>query len=64
MVVNGGELDIVVANAGVQLVGQDAKVGELSLEVWDKTVATPAPRPAFTGWHASSRRTTPKKASG
>ncbi|MFF2243472.1 SDR family NAD(P)-dependent oxidoreductase [Arthrobacter sp. NPDC058130] len=24
---------------GVQLFGQDAKVGELSLEVWEKTVA-------------------------
>jgi NAD(P)-dependent dehydrogenase (short-subunit alcohol dehydrogenase family) len=35
----GGLLDIVVANAGVQLFGQDAKVGDLSLEVWEKTVA-------------------------
>ena len=35
----GGPLDIVVANAGVQLFGQDAKVGELSLEVWEKTTA-------------------------
>lgn len=35
----GGPLDIVVANAGVQLFGQDAKVGELSLEVWEKTVS-------------------------
>ncbi|MDQ0691255.1 SDR family NAD(P)-dependent oxidoreductase [Arthrobacter sp. W4I7] len=34
-----GELHIVVANAGVQLFGQDAKVGELALEVWEKTVA-------------------------
>lgn len=34
-----GPLDIVVANAGVQLFGQDAKVGELSLEVWEKTVS-------------------------
>lgn len=31
-------LDVVVANAGVQLFGQDAKVGELDLAVWDKTV--------------------------
>lgn len=35
----GGLLDIVVANAGVQLFGQDAKVGDLSLEIWEKTVA-------------------------
>jgi NAD(P)-dependent dehydrogenase (short-subunit alcohol dehydrogenase family) len=34
-----GHLDIVVANAGVQLFGQDAKVGDLSLDVWEKTVA-------------------------
>lgn len=34
-----GALDIVVANAGVQLFGQDAKVGDLSLDVWEKTVA-------------------------
>ncbi|WP_284981952.1 SDR family oxidoreductase [Arthrobacter sp. efr-133-TYG-118] len=34
-----GALDVVVANAGVQLFGQDARVGELDLEVWEKTVA-------------------------
>jgi NAD(P)-dependent dehydrogenase (short-subunit alcohol dehydrogenase family) len=33
-----GGLDVVVANAGVQLFGQDARVGELDLEVWEKTV--------------------------
>ena len=33
-----GPLDVVVANAGVQLFGQDARVGELDLEVWEKTV--------------------------
>lgn len=33
-----GSLDVVVANAGVQLFGQDAKVGDLSLAVWEKTV--------------------------
>lgn len=33
------ELDIVVANAGVQLFGQDAVVGELPLEVWEKTMS-------------------------
>ncbi|WP_120522624.1 SDR family NAD(P)-dependent oxidoreductase [Arthrobacter celericrescens] len=31
-------LDVVVANAGVQLFGQDARVGELDLDVWEKTV--------------------------
>ncbi|ASN19960.1 SDR family NAD(P)-dependent oxidoreductase [Arthrobacter sp. YN] len=34
-----GTLDIVVANAGVQLFGQDAKVGDLDLTVWEKTVS-------------------------
>ncbi|BCW62918.1 SDR family oxidoreductase [Arthrobacter sp. StoSoilB22] len=34
-----GGLNIVVANAGVQLFGQDTKVGDLPLEVWEKTVA-------------------------
>lgn len=37
-VTNGGSLNVVVANAGVQLFGQDARVGELDLEVWEKTV--------------------------
>jgi NAD(P)-dependent dehydrogenase (short-subunit alcohol dehydrogenase family) len=31
-------LNVVVANAGVQLFGQDAKVGELDLDVWERTV--------------------------
>ncbi|MBF4567500.1 SDR family oxidoreductase [Plantibacter sp. VKM Ac-2880] len=30
--------DVVVANAGVQLFGQDAKIAELDLEVWRRTV--------------------------
>jgi NAD(P)-dependent dehydrogenase (short-subunit alcohol dehydrogenase family) len=34
-----GQLDIVVANAGVQLFGQDARVGDLELAVWEKTVS-------------------------
>lgn len=34
-----GPLDIVVANAGVQLFGQDAKIAELSLAIWEKTVS-------------------------
>jgi len=34
-----GELDVVVANAAVQLFGSDAAVHELDAEVWDRTVA-------------------------
>ncbi len=30
---------MVVANAGVQLFGQDAKIADLDLEVWNRTVA-------------------------
>lgn len=30
--------DVVVANAGVQLFGQDAKIAELSLETWQRTI--------------------------
>jgi NAD(P)-dependent dehydrogenase (short-subunit alcohol dehydrogenase family) len=30
--------DVVVANAGVQLFGQDAKIADLDLEVWRRTV--------------------------
>lgn len=32
-------LDVVVANAGVQLFGQDAQVADLELEVWQRTIA-------------------------
>lgn len=32
------QLDVVVANAGVQLFGQDARVGDLDLDVWERTV--------------------------
>jgi NAD(P)-dependent dehydrogenase (short-subunit alcohol dehydrogenase family) len=31
--------DVVVANAGVQLFGQDAPVADLELEVWQRTIA-------------------------
>ncbi|UFU02543.1 SDR family oxidoreductase [Ruania suaedae] len=34
----GWRPDVVVANAGVQLFGQDAKVGDLDLEVWRRTI--------------------------
>ena len=37
-VAEAGQLDVVVANAGVQLFGQDARVGDLDLSVWEKTV--------------------------
>lgn len=33
------DLDIVVANAGVQLFGKDAKVGDLELDDWERTVS-------------------------
>lgn len=33
-----GELDVVVANAGVQLIGADAAVGDLELETWQRTM--------------------------
>ncbi|UVY84523.1 SDR family oxidoreductase [Brachybacterium sp. NBEC-018] len=31
--------DVIVANAGVQLFGQDAKVADVPLEAWDRTLA-------------------------
>ncbi|WP_432512305.1 SDR family NAD(P)-dependent oxidoreductase [Kineococcus sp. SYSU DK001] len=34
-----GGLDVVVANAGVQLFGQDAPVADLDLAVWQRTLA-------------------------
>jgi NAD(P)-dependent dehydrogenase (short-subunit alcohol dehydrogenase family) len=34
----GQAVDIVVANAGVQLIGRDAPAGELSLDVWRRTI--------------------------
>lgn len=33
-------IDVVVANAGIQLIGSDAPVGELAFEVWRKTIDT------------------------
>ena len=35
----GPPLDVVVANAGVQLFGQDAQVADLDLDVWQRTLA-------------------------
>ncbi|MBF5080759.1 SDR family NAD(P)-dependent oxidoreductase [Quadrisphaera sp. INWT6] len=34
----GWSPDVVVANAGIQLFGQDAKAGDLDLEVWRRTI--------------------------
>ena len=34
----GWSPDVVVANAGVQLFGQDAKIADLSLEAWRRTI--------------------------
>ena len=36
---SGYEPDVVVANAGVQLFGQDAQIADLALEVWQQTIA-------------------------
>jgi len=38
-VVRWGGLDVVVANAAVQLMGQDARVHELEAAVWHRTIA-------------------------
>lgn len=35
---DGRAPDVVVANAGVQLFGQDAKIADLSLEAWRRTI--------------------------
>jgi 3-oxoacyl-[acyl-carrier protein] reductase len=35
----GFEPDVVVANAGVQLFGQDAQIADLDLDVWQRTIA-------------------------
>lgn len=34
---DAGRVDVVVANAGVQLIGSDARVGDLDLDVWRRT---------------------------
>lgn len=34
-----GGLDIVVANAGIELVGQDARAHELDIAIWNRTIA-------------------------
>ena len=35
----GLDLDVVVANAGVQLFGHDAQIADLELDVWQRTIA-------------------------
>ena len=39
LIERGFHVDVVVANAGVQLFGQDAPIADLDLEVWNRTVA-------------------------
>ena len=39
VVARWGGLDVVVANAGIELVGEDARAHELTKEVWDRTIA-------------------------
>jgi NAD(P)-dependent dehydrogenase (short-subunit alcohol dehydrogenase family) len=39
VVAHWGGLDVVVANAGIELVGEDARAHELTKEVWDRTIA-------------------------
>lgn len=36
---DGWTPDVLVANAGIQLFGQDAEVADLTLEVWERTIA-------------------------
>ncbi|NYD67094.1 SDR family NAD(P)-dependent oxidoreductase [Agromyces atrinae] len=38
LAVDGFDVDVVVANAGVQLFGQDAKIADLDLDVWRRTI--------------------------
>lgn len=38
VVAQGLSIDVVVANAGVQLFGQDDRIGDLDLAVWQKTI--------------------------
>lgn len=38
LVADGWSPDVVVANAGVQLFGQDSRAGDLDLEVWKRTI--------------------------
>ncbi|MFS2076715.1 SDR family NAD(P)-dependent oxidoreductase [Curtobacterium sp. CT11-133] len=39
LVARGAVPDVVVANAGVQLFGHDAKVADVALETWNRTIA-------------------------
>jgi len=51
-VLAAGPLDVVVANAGVQLFGQDAPVADLDLDVWHRTVAVNLTGTVLTLKHA------------
>ncbi|MFC7376491.1 MULTISPECIES: SDR family NAD(P)-dependent oxidoreductase [unclassified Brachybacterium] len=49
---SGWAPDVVVANAGVQLFGQDAKIAELDLDVWQRTVTVNLTGTMLTVKHA------------
>jgi 3-oxoacyl-[acyl-carrier protein] reductase len=48
-----GGLDVVVVNAAIQLVGQDARAGELDLAVWQRTVDVNLTGAFLTAKHAA-----------
>ena len=47
-----GGLDVAVVNAGVQLFGQDARVSDLDLEVWQRTIGVNLTGAFLTAKHA------------
>ncbi|GAA2014963.1 SDR family oxidoreductase [Nakamurella flavida] len=55
----GLEIDVVVANAGVQLFGQDAPIADLDLEVWNRTVGVNLTGTFLTVKHAVRAMLTP-----
>ena len=55
----GLDIDVVVANAGVQLFGQDAKIADLDIEVWNRTVAINFTGTFLTVKHAVRAMLTP-----
>lgn len=48
----GWSPDVVIANAGVQLFGQDAKIADLDLDVWQRTLAVNLTGTMLTVKHA------------
>jgi NAD(P)-dependent dehydrogenase (short-subunit alcohol dehydrogenase family) len=53
-----GGLDIVVSNAGIELLGQDDRVDRLDRAIWDRLLATnlTGPVPRLQAWRAPSAR--------